>query len=39
MRWAGHTAHMREMKSVYKIFSGKPEEKSHLKDLVVEGSY
>jgi hypothetical protein len=27
MRWAGHGAHMREMRNAYKILVGKPEGK------------
>jgi hypothetical protein len=26
MRWTGHVAHMREMRNMYKILVGKPEE-------------
>jgi hypothetical protein len=30
MRWAGHVAHMREERKVYKVLVGKPEEKIQL---------
>jgi len=34
---AGHVARMGEMKDVYSILYGKPEEKDHLEDLGVDG--
>jgi hypothetical protein len=37
MRWAEHVAHMGEMRKAYNILAGKPEEKSHLEDLDVDG--
>jgi len=30
MRWAGHVAHMRERRSVYRVLVGKPEGKRQL---------
>jgi hypothetical protein len=36
MRWMGHVACMREMRNVYTILVGKPEEKNHLEDLGID---
>ena len=37
MRGAGHVAHMRERRGVYRVLVGKPEGKSHLEDPGVDG--
>jgi hypothetical protein len=39
MKWAGHVAHMGEMRNAYTLLVGKPEEKrrDHLEDLGVNG--
>jgi hypothetical protein len=37
MKWAGHVAHMREMRNSQEILAGKPEGKSYLEDLGVGG--
>jgi hypothetical protein len=37
MRWGGHVAHMEEMKDVYTILVGKPEEKRPLGRLDTDG--
>jgi hypothetical protein len=37
MRWAGYVTRMGEMRNVYNILVGKPERKSHLEDLGVDG--
>jgi len=37
MRWAGHVAHMREERGVYRVLVGKPEGRKPLGDLGVDG--
>jgi hypothetical protein len=37
MRWAGHVAHVREMRNAYKILDGKPERNRQLEDIGVDG--
>jgi len=37
MRWAGHVAHMGDMRSVYRVLVVKPERKSHLGDPRIDG--
>jgi hypothetical protein len=37
MRWAGHVAGMREMRSAYRILVGKTEGKNHWEDQGVDG--
>jgi hypothetical protein len=37
MRWAGHIAHMGDMRNVYTTLIGKPKWKNHLEDLDVDG--
>jgi hypothetical protein len=37
MRWAGHIAHMGDMRNAYNFFIVKPERKNHLEDLGVDG--
>jgi CRISPR/Cas system-associated protein Cas7 (RAMP superfamily) len=37
MRWAGHVAHMVDMKNAYKILVGKPEGKRQSEDTGIYG--
>ena len=37
MRWVGHVARVGERRGVYKVLVGKPEGKSHLEDLGIDG--
>jgi hypothetical protein len=37
MIWAGHVARIGEIRNVYKILVGEPEEKSYSEDLDVDG--
>jgi hypothetical protein len=37
MRWAGHVAHMGEMRSAYYIFIGNLKGTDHLEDMDIEG--
>jgi hypothetical protein len=37
MRWAGHVARMGEVRNVYRVLVGKPEEKNHLENQGIDG--
>jgi hypothetical protein len=36
MRWAGHEAHMGEIRNAYNILVGKPEGKDHTENLGID---
>jgi hypothetical protein len=38
MKWAGHVAHVVEMRNAYNILVGKPEGEIHLEDLGIDGT-
>jgi hypothetical protein len=37
MRWAGHVAHLGEVRGAYNILVGKPEGRNHWEDIGVDG--
>jgi hypothetical protein len=37
IRWAGHVARMGDRRGAYRVLVGRPEGKSHLEDLGVDG--